>query len=207
MTKAIAALFLVTLLFSCSPKIPESIKKRVKTCYDPKQNVASSKVNTAGYFRQRKTTWYDDTKTSSVIIHYFMFFEDGIYWSGIYDHEEGGNRIDIDEYFNKLIANPGGFESQIQRGAFRQGLYSIHGDTIRAQSFNNPAPPYQYVLVSDAFKIIDANTVQQIELPSNIKAEPASFVPIKAPIKSDSWLQREDWIYCNPADVPVRSKK
>lgn len=80
------------------------MKKSVKTCYDPKQNVALSKVNTSGYFRQRKTTWHNDTKTSSVIIHYFMFFEDRIYWSGIYDHSEGGERIDIDEYFDKLIA-------------------------------------------------------------------------------------------------------
>lgn len=183
------------------------MKKSLKSCYDPKKNVASSRINTAGYFRQRETTYYDDTKTSSVVIHYFMFFEDGIYWTGIYDHREGGNRIDIDDYFNRLIANPNGIEASIQRGSFYQGLYTISGDTIHAQFFNYPAPPAQYFLGSDNFIIIDPGKVQEIVKSPNRKIEPAIFVPIKAPIKSDSWLQMEPWFYCNPADVPPKTKK
>lgn len=205
MAKSITVLFIVLFFPSCMPKIPESMKKELKTCYDPKKNTGiSSMLNVNGYYRSRHI-W--DAKKNSVVVHHFMFFEDGIFWSSIFDYEEGGNRIDIDEFFDKLLANPNGLESERQRGTGYQGLYTISGDTIKAQYFNNPAPPNQYVLGYDAFKIIDKNTVQEISPGPYEKAEPAVFVPIKGPLKSDSWIQREPWIYCDPADAPRKGLK
>ena len=206
MPKTILSLTLIILLCSCMPKIPMDIKVRFKSCYDPKKNVAAGKIGTTGYFRQR-TSYYEPTGKALVIIHYFMFFEDGIYWSGIYDHREFGNRIDIDDYFDRLISKNtrDSEEAALQRGSGRQGLYTISNDTIRTETLNNPAPPAQYSLENEMFVIIDKNTVQEISSSSDRVYEPATFIPIKAPITSDSWIQLETWVYCNSADAPVKN--
>ena len=119
-------------------------------------------------------------------------------------------RYNGDDYINYLKY----YRDQLVLDNTPTGIYSISNDTIKVQSVNNPTIPKVWGASEVYYKIIDRNTLVEIDArllhkhtsddsvgfylsKKYIKKSEAKFVKMENMPVFDSWLKREKWFWCN----------
>ena len=194
----LTALSLSLLLHSCG--VPKVIQENFDCYYDKTSLNYDSLINTDGFYVIKDSTNYPPFYKT------ILFQEDGIVFSNLNNSVtyNGDNYIDYLKYYtNQLVGDN-----------TPTGIYSISNDTIKVQVINNPTIPKVWGAYEVYYKIIDRNTLVEIDARllhkhtsddsvrfnstrKYIKKSEAKFVKMENMPVFDSWLKREKWFWCN----------
>jgi hypothetical protein len=203
-------------IYSCN-SVPSEVRRDFTNCYSGGSVDYSTKLNLNGYYRMRpvdlnatppKVYDYDGEDTVSNMS--ILFYPNGMLITNF-----GGVRVQ--DNFNDIVVNKNTESEQaFYRGRY-WGVYSISGDTIKAQWINNPGPLAPQGGAEVLYRIIDKNTIQYITkrtIPGLITRNNdynitelkegmvyrGLFTPLEViPPSEGSWLMREDWFWCDEA--------
>lgn len=207
--------FLLLSLTACAKKIPKSIRKNFTNCYTGKPVNIRSLINIDGYYMfvrlERWSSGYGPTMTSGDSSEINMlFYEDGTFLYNFFKDNDYPNNTK--QYLSDITKNKN-FTSFYTE--FDWGIYRIAGDTLIVQYINNVSKAYfaPWNCWEKRFKIIDRNTLQYVgasnladgsaqalrifkEAEAKRKYLPAKFIPCEVIPPPNSWLKKEDWVWC-----------
>lgn len=189
------------LLYSCG--VPKVIQENFDCYYDKTTLNYDSFINTNGFYVIKDSTNYPPFYTT------ILFQKDGIVFSNLMN----SFTYNGDDYINYLKY----YRYQLVVDNTPTGIYSISNDTIKVQSVNNPTHPKVWGASEVYYKIIDRNTLVEIDARllhkhtsddsvrfnstrKYIKKSEAKFVKIENMPEFNCWLKEEKWFWCNEKD-------
>ena len=189
------------LLYSCG--VPKVIQENFDCYYDKTNTNIDSLINTNGFYVIKDSSNYPPFYKT------ILFQKDGIFFSNLNNSvtNNGGDYINHLKYYTKQLVG--------ERTS--TGTYSISNDTIKVQFINNPTPPKVWGAYEVYYKIIDKNTLVEIDAKllhrhtaddsvgfylskKYIKKSAAKFVNIENMPEFNCWLKEEKWFWCNEKD-------
>ncbi len=199
----IALFFLFNVL--CFGRRPSAkVLKKFTNCYTGKATNIRSKLNIDGYFDLVElghwTYGYGKHRSVEDSSHmYFIFYEDGTFLS---NPTVAPGYLDFTDYWYALNNNdPAGLKY-----IGEWGVYSIDGDTIKAQWIDRRKPVWRSW--EERYKIVDRNTLVFIGSDNLFLKQhnsfdlskhnylPAKFIACDTLPLPNSWLKEEKWIWC-----------
>ena len=210
---------LTGLIIGCG--VPKQIQQNFIIRYENKDTGLDTMMNMQGYYvivepktkREYKSIWSKEYKiVADTFYMNYLFFRDGMYLRNF------GFRCSsptcVPQIFEKMVNDSLGKERHSFSVSSDWGVYRRSGDTIITNYINNPSSPKVWFAGMEKFRIVNRNTIIQIdskplekmsksdwvnweESQKNQNYQPAIFIPLKTLPSSDSWLKNELWFWVN----------
>ncbi|HRP91176.1 MAG TPA: hypothetical protein PKX92_14195 [Edaphocola sp.] len=205
--------FLFTsICFSCNGQVPNRIKKKFNYCYDSKINYSQTKINFNGYYIIKHNPYiisFHDMqgnrkeRSQDTTFNTIVFFKDGIFTLG--NTKSHRDYYDM-EYLKRVEQKIQSEYEQFYNWQY-WGIYKIVGDTIKMQYISHQPRfnPY-WTLIEVWYVMINEKTLKTVyamDYTHDNKAEfkenivTIEFIETSLHLKSDTWLKREKWFWCD----------
>lgn len=204
MRLVILTLIVIEFCLSCTFPVPRRYKEDFG-CFEEKYTGLDTLINIKGFYSKMEIhdhrDWYGMKNGkyqrigSDTTYHNVIFFSNGFFTADVWAPELLNN--------NKIIGQC-------------DGIYSIHGDTIKAKCLNSGRLNNSWGGHEEWYKIIDKTTISNFywnpigvtwtdkskelyQAKTFDKVNPSRFVSVDSLPTFKSWLKNEKWFFCKPS--------